>query len=204
MYSQMANELDLDWKDDLPQWLLDLINEWQNSMEGLNKIRIDRWSSKPGFEAAKVSLLGFCDASLEGFGCVFYVRKEPENGGEAHVSFIYAKARVVPLNMSKEKLKNQEDHGDSIPRLEVHAACLAAEIKDMLERESGESFQSVFMFTDSLTVLQWIYDFDKKHKTFENFCLKKVRVLADTTDWRHVPSALNPADICSHGLLADE
>ena len=106
--------------------------------------------------------------------------------------------------MSKEKLKNQEDHGDSIPRLEVHAARLAAEIKDMLERESGESFQSVFMFTDSLTVLQWIYDFDKKHKTFENFCLKKVRVLTDTTDWRHVPSALNPADICSHGLLADE
>ena len=68
MYSQMANELDLDWKDDLPQWLLDLINEWKNIMEGLNKIRIDRWTSKPGFEASTVSLLGFSDASLEGFG----------------------------------------------------------------------------------------------------------------------------------------
>ena len=204
MLSQIANELDLEWKDPLPQWLLDLINEWKNTMEGLNRIRIDRWTSKPGFEASTVSLLICCNASIECFGVTCHVRKESEDGGEAHVAFIYAKARVVPLSMSKEKLKNQEDHGDSIPRLEVHAARLGAEIKDMLERESGEKFKSIFMFTDSLTILQWIFDFDKKHKTFENFRLKKIRLLTNVTDWRHIPSALNPADICSHGLLADE
>ena len=71
-------------------------------------------------------------------------------------------------------------------------------------RESGEVFERVFMFTDSVTVLSWVYDLDKKFRTFENFRVRKIRQLTNIADWCHVPSKENPADICSHGLHAEE
>ena len=83
--------------------------------------------------------------------------------------FVFAKAHVVPASMHKGKLPNQEDHEDLIPRLEHNAARLAALICDFIVRESGETFEQIFMFSDSLTVLTWLKDVDKKFKTFENF-----------------------------------
>jgi len=86
--------------------------------------------------------------------------------------------------------------------LELNAARLAAIIRDMIVQQLGEHYDRIFMFTDSATVLKWIYDLDKKFCTFENFRVRKIRLLTEVSDWRHIPSKQNPADICSHGLSA--
>ena len=52
-------------------------------------------------------------------------RKYIHENNEGHVALIRAKARVVPKSMHKNKIKNQENHNDSIPRLELNAARLA-------------------------------------------------------------------------------
>ena len=106
--------------------------------------------------------------------------------------------------MRKYPVGNQEEHNDSIPRLELHAARLAAVCRDQICQQAGEEFERVFMFTDSITVLNWICDFDRIFKTFEKFWVKKVRLLTKVAEWRHVPSKDNPADICSHGLNAND
>ena len=200
---QIANQK-YDWSEPLPEDMLKPINKWMSTIDDLNQVRIDRWVSTPEYVDAPVQLIICCDASPEGFGVVCYERREHPDGTKAHVSFVFAKALVVPSAMHKFKVPNQEDPTDSIPRLELTAARLAAEIRDKLVQESGQKYTEVIMFSDSNTVLNWITDHDRKFKTFENFRVKKIRLLTDTADWRHCPSKDNPADICSHGIYANE
>ena len=204
MYYQLANSANLGWDKKLPDEILEPFKKWQSTMGHLKDIKLPRWTSTEEYTDAKSELVLFCDASKEGYGCVAYLRKVIPGKDEAHVSYLFSKSHVVPLNMSKSPVPDQEDHLDSIPRLELCAAKLASIVRDLLVRESGEKFERVFMFSDSITVLNWICDFDRKFKTFENFRVRKIRSLTDTAEWRHCPSNDNPADICSHGLLADE
>ena len=204
LFLQKANETNLDWNKDLPEDITEPFNEWWDSLEGLRNITIPRCTTIPEFirPDRKVDLIVKCDASFEGYGVVVYKREYFEGCEKAHVSFVFAKAHVVPSAMHKGKVPNQEDHGDSMPRLELNAARLAAIIRDMIVQQSGEHYDRIFMFTDSATVLKWIYDLDKKFRTFENFRVRKIRLLTEVSDWRHIPSKQNPADICSHGLSA--
>ena len=204
MYYQDAVDLNLGYDTKLPKEILEPFNKWQKDIDELKNIKVPRWTSKPEYKGSKCDLIICSDASKEGYGVVAYTRRYFPGKGKAHVSFLYSKSHVVPKSMHKSPLKNQEDHLDSIPRLELIAAKLAAIVRDLLIRESGEEFENVYMFSDSLTVLTWICDFDRKFKTFENFRVKKIRSLTDRSEWRHIPSKENPADICSHGLYATD
>merc|ERR1711989_22907 len=113
-------------------------------------------------EDDRIELLVCSDASKYGYGIVCYVRKSLIGKPEGHVSFLFAKAHVVPLNMMRDPLPNAEDHCKSIPRLELCAAKLAAVHRDILTREAGEDFHQIHMLTDSKTVLQWIGDWEKR------------------------------------------
>ena len=204
LYFHQANEMVSSWDENLPDEILIPFLKWKETIPLLEKIKIPRWTSTPDFLGSKCDLIVFSDSSKEGYGCVAYIRRYFEGRDAAHVTQLFAKSLVVPTNMHKYPVENQEEHNDSIPRLELHAARLAAVVRDYIYREAGEEFERVIMFTDSNTVLNWICDFDRKFKTFENFRVKKIRLLTSVAEWRHVPSRDNPADICSHGLNANE
>ena len=207
LFFQVANQLGGGWDDPLPKEILDPFNKWRKTIPELKKIRIPRWTSSPEFDEDEeifTDLIIFCDASKDAFGVVVYIRRYYKSGRIAFIALIFSKCHVVPSSMHKTKILNQEDHGGSIPKLELTAARLAALVRDQIVRESGEKYANIYMFTDSLTVLNWIADFDRKFKTFENFRIQKIRQLTDVADWRHVPSKENPADICSHGINADD
>jgi len=196
---------ELTWDCKLTEELQKNIDHWRQTMIELRKIEIPRWTSMLGLEDCESRLIIFCDASFDGYGMVAYIRRSLIGGSNAFVIIIYSKSHVVPINMQKDIMKNQEDHGDSIPRLELTAARLAATSRDMIVKESGEVFDKIHHFTDSITVLKWLNDWKKKFKTFENFRLKKIRLLTDTkNEWAHCPSKLNAADACSHGIDAND
>ena len=205
MLFQQINEINIGWKDKVPDEILVPFNKWKDSIHHLKAYRIPRWTSKLGLEDALTDLVGFSDSGSEAYGVVFYMRKYLQGGGtEAHISFLYAKSHVIPIKMQKKPVKDQECHLDSIPRLELVAAQTSALCRDMLQRESEETFSNIWMFSDSITVLNWIKDFDRRFKTFENFRIQRIRSLTKTSEWRHCPTSLNPADICSRGIEADD
>ena len=206
MLLQKCNELKLGWKDPLPDEILAPFEKWRSSLHLLNNLRIPRWTSGLGFEDAETELLCCSDAGREGYGIVFYIRKSLKGGGDqpAHVTLLLSKSHVVPINMLKNPVENQEIHGDSIPRLELVAAKLSAVWRDIVVRESREIFANVYMFCDSVTTLRWIGDTDRRFKTFENFKLKFIRHVTDISEWYYIPSDENPADVCSKGANADE
>ena len=204
LFFQWANESTTSWDEQLPEEILIAFNKWRETIFAIENLKIPRWTSTPAYLGSMSDLCVFSDSSKDAYGIVIYVRRYFKDRDEAHVAHLFAKALVVPTSMHKYKVENQEEHNDSIPRLELTAARLAAAVRDQICRESGEKFDRVFMFSDSNTVLNWICDYDRKFKTFENFRVKKIRLLTEISEWRHVPSKDNPADICSHGLDANE
>ena len=204
LFFQRANELVSSWDEKLPDEILIPFNKWRETIFELENIKIPRWTSTRAYLDSMSDLCVFSDSSKDAYGIIIYVRRYLKDSDQAHVAQLFAKALVVPTSMHKYKVENQEEHNDSIPRLELTAARLAAVTRDQICREAGEKFDRVFMFTDSNTVINWINDFDRKFKTYENFRVKKIRLLTEVSEWRHVPSKDNPADICSHGLNADD
>ena len=200
----------LDWNNPVSPEDQKAFQEWQDSMSELTKIRIPRLTTALGFEDSIAKLCVFTDASLTGYGTTVYIRRSLKGGGTgAHVALLLSKSHVVPAQMMKSVSKalaagRIEDHGDSIPRLEIHACRLGAIMRDMVVRQSGENFEEKIMFTDSTTALNWIDDWDTRFKTFVNFRLKAIHALTDTSEWRHTEGKDNTADLCSRGLKADD
>ena len=88
-------------------------------------------------------------------------------------------------------------HNDSIPRLELTAARLAVQVRQMLVDEVGELFERIFHWTDSECVLKQIMDRKTRYKTFVHNRLSVIRELSDIRDWHFVDTKNNPSDDCS-------
>ena len=204
-FFQRVNESGVGWKEDVPPDILTEFNKWKETITALKNVTIPRWTSCLGLEDSLTDLIICCDASKTGYGMVAYVKRHLKGGGViTNVSFLCAKSHVAPLGMLKKPVKNQEPHLDSIPRLELCACKLAAVQRDVLDRSTGETFDNYYMLTDSKTCLGWINNFEKRFRTFENFRIKSIRLLSDVSEWAYIPTKLNPADIASKGINAND
>ena len=198
---QKVTALGLDWDDLIAVDLLQQIQNWQSSLIGLERIKIDRWVATSETTKGSAEIHVFCDASIDDYGIAVYLVMRSDDG-QVTVTLIFSRAHVVPLDMARKIIKDQEDHHGSVPRLELTAARLGASVKDMIIREFKDtvSIQKSYMWTDSETVLKWIRDTKTRFKTFIKNRLTKIHELTRPEDWMWVPSELNPADDCSRGL----
>ena len=204
LFFQKVNELKIGWNDPVPDIILKPFNRWKSSVPCLKSVQIPRWTSALGFEDSVSELIICTDASSIGYGIVCYIRRHLKGNNRAHVAFLMSKSHVVPLNMLRDPIEGQQSHNNSIPRLELTAAQLAAVWRDTIIREAGEDFSEVIIFSDSTTVLGWIGDWERKFATFENFRLKRIRLLSKVSEWQYISTKSNPADLASKGLNADD
>ena len=190
----------LGWKDPLPLDLKQRFMKWLVARDGLRQISVPRWTSSWELTESVVDLVMFGDASREAYGANAYLRRYLPDESVVLTRLVFGKGHVVPSQMHIDKIENQLDHNGSIPRVELTAARLAAEICSMIQRESGESFNNIYLFTDSMSILLWIRDVDRKHLTFENFRLRRIWGLTDVPSWRLCPTDSNPSNILTHPL----
>ena len=112
IYFQMVNDLKIGWEDELPPDIKVEFNKWRESIYGLRKIRIPRWTSILGYEDTENWLICYSDASLMGFGVVCYIRRSLRGGGNpAHVAFLMSKSHVVPYEHAQT---NSKESGRSL------------------------------------------------------------------------------------------
>ncbi|KAL0859992.1 hypothetical protein ABMA27_010307 [Loxostege sticticalis] len=83
----------------------------------------------------------------------------------------------------------------TIPKLELQAALLAARLADTITREHELKINERYIWCDSTTVLQWIYNDTRHYKTFVANRLGEIDDLTRASKWRYVPTKLNIADI---------
>lgn len=133
----------------------------------------------------------FCDASERAYGSVAYMRIV-DNQGQIHVSFVLSRSRVAP----RKQL--------SMPRLELCAALTGAQLAHLLQMELTVPIQRIILWSDSMTVLHWLYSESCRYKVFMGTRVPEIQPLTDVHHWRHVESIRNPADDITRGLALEE
>jgi hypothetical protein len=138
---QEATNLSQDWDDPLPENIRKAFDEWQRELPELQNIQIPRWVATPETTGREKELHTFCDASEDGYGCSTYEQTIAPDA-TVHVALLDAKASVVPKEMKRQALKDQECHNGSIPRLELNAARLGAERCETMEYSSPSKYRT--------------------------------------------------------------
>ena len=95
----------------------------------------------------------FGDSSQDIFSAVGFLRarvKTPTGKENTELAFVFGKARVAPMKVM------------TVPKLELQAALLAAQLKREITQALTVTVNQVFMWTDSTTVLQWINSNEKQ------------------------------------------
>ena len=179
------------WDDELPQAYRREYESWLDSLKDLGKISIPRSIGPNNFRPISRQLHVFCDASKDCIGYVAYLRSVGPDG-EVCVSFVNACSKVAPRSAS------------SIPRLELNAAVEGAGNAAFLRREMENQPDSLCLYTDSMIVLGYL---SNKEKRFSKYVERRVeQVLHHTriSEWSYVHTSQNPADIATRPHSPDE
>ena len=180
-----------DWDDPLPPDLRSKWEKWRSELPGLEQIKIRRCYKPPGFKTASASLHSFSDASDYGYGMVTYLRQVSEEG-EVCASFVMAKSRVVPAKQT------------TVPRMELTAAVVSAEVTALVKEELDMSLASESYWVDSTIALGYIQNETKRPRTYVANRQNKILRLTSKESWNHVDTDVNPADHASRGLTVAE
>ncbi|KAL4702477.1 hypothetical protein ACJJTC_016427, partial [Scirpophaga incertulas] len=184
---------DLDWDEPTPP---DIQRKWQQIVQDLphlSNIRLSRHVCSHK-STSTYSLHGFSDASEAGYAAVVYLR-ELNADGQVNVHLILAKSKVSPL---KKKL--------TTPKLELTAAHLLSQLMTRVSTQLSAHIhiQQHVCWTDSTIVLAWLNTPPHRLQVFEANRVSNIKANTCNLVWRHVPSALNPADCASRGISAQD
>lgn len=176
----------LAWDDEVP---CDIEAEWMKLKTDLSSIQnmsLNRWIRGT---QNRVELLGFCDASEKAFACVIYSRVLNEHNLPV-ITLLTAKTRVAPMS---QKL--------TLPRLELCAAQLLANLMEKTKEAFVEYDISVQAWSDSQVVLAWIQGDATRWEAYVVNRVTKIKRIIPANEWHYVKSEQNPADCASRGLL---
>ncbi|XP_050522540.1 uncharacterized protein LOC126895093 [Daktulosphaira vitifoliae] len=180
----------INWDDVLP---IPLQQDWSKmrvELEQINNIKINRLVL--GIEKIKkLELHAFADASMQAYGTCIYTRAT-DIYGKVVINLLCAKSRVAPLKVV------------SLPRLELLAALLAARLMSKYASKLQLPINEYFYWTDSTLVLNWLLSPSSRWKTFVGNRVSEIQELTSVSQWRHVASSDNPADIVSRGCFPSQ
>ena len=177
--------LKIGWDQPLPLAYANNWRDWSSKIEILNSIAVPRYIHwDPTVQLCEVH--GFADASKLALAAVIYLRIALD--GQVFVSLQLAKTRVAPLQTI------------SIPKLELNAAHLLAQLGSRFHSIMPFSFQAVHLWSDSKDVLYWLRDHPSRWPTFIANRCSHIQTLMPGACWHHVASKDNPADVASRGV----
>ena len=130
----------------------------------------------------------FADSLSKASGCAAYFRVVENN--KAMVSFVIGKSQLAPL---KERRL-------SIPKLELLAAVTASRIKTKLLEETNFDVKRIYFWSDSKTVLKYIYNKKKHFPVYVMHRLDEIRSNSNITNWNYISTHHNVSDACTQPI----
>ncbi|XP_077278664.1 uncharacterized protein LOC143906437 [Temnothorax americanus] len=163
MLIQRLWTLQLGWDESLPAELHTQWSNYKSQLSQLNDIRIPRRAVEVK-SSTRIELHGFCDASQNAYGACIYLRTT--NQRRVHTTkLLCAKSRVAPLKAV------------SLPRLELNAAQLLAQLTDKVVPILELKIDAVYLWTDSQIVLDWINSSSRRFNF--SFCSQRRRSMVE-------------------------
>ncbi|UYV79791.1 hypothetical protein LAZ67_18000663, partial [Cordylochernes scorpioides] len=166
-------------------------NKFQTQLSCLKEIKIPRYLNSSSSEIEELQLHGFCDASLNAYSAVFYLKTRFKNQ-KIKINLITSKTKVAPLKTI------------TIPRLELSAALLLAQLNQVILESFPFQPDKTFLWTDSQICIDWIRSDASRWKAFVSNRVSSIQNLTQITDWFHVSSQDNPADCASRGIMPQD
>ncbi|GFT30181.1 integrase catalytic domain-containing protein [Trichonephila clavipes] len=136
-------------------------------------------------------LLRYADAPESAYGAVVYMHSVKKDGTTT-TKLISSKSRVAPIKVI------------SIPRLELSACLLLAQLVEKVRLSLQVHLAKVILHTDSTIAIAWINTPANQLKTFVGNRVSKIQTLMENFEWKHIPSAQNPENIISRGVNSEE
>ena len=177
--------------EDLREW-----REWQSEAVALDEVKNSRAFLGQMKPVRETSLHVFCDSSQDAYGACAYLRRGFE-GTTVECRLVAGKGRIAPL-------KTQ-----SICRVELMGALLAARLAETLATELTMKIEKIKFWSDFTTVLHWIGQTSSNYKAFLGNRVSEIHTImselestlgAGTVYWRYVLTECNPADDITRGL----
>ncbi|XP_076659884.1 uncharacterized protein LOC143363167 [Halictus rubicundus] len=173
------------WDDLLPSELASCWRTWRAHLPRLQELQIPRWVNYSPHDTYQIH--GFCDASERAYAATTYLRsRSPE--GIVHCHLLRARTKVAPVKTV------------TIPRLELCAAALLAELVPEIVAEMGLTHCPIHLWTDSQVTLAWIRGHPSRWKPFVANRVSQILSAVPDGHWHHVGSKHNPADGASRGV----
>ena len=181
----------IDWDDELTEPLSIAARAWFAELYQLQQIQVPRCLWNEGTIADTMTLHTFVDASENAYGAVVYARCQ--NGdGTISTNIVASKTRVSP------------NIATSIPRLELMGAIVGMRLTTRISDVLGVKMEKVTFWCDSVNVLWWVRGRSRNFKPFVANRVGEIQTFTQPTQWRYVPTKVNPADILSRGMHAGE
>ncbi|XP_029174695.1 uncharacterized protein LOC114943271 [Nylanderia fulva] len=140
-----------DWDDELPNEMLSKWETFQLTLPLLEQLTIPHWTQY--HPNNRIELHGFADASTRAYAAALYLRVISGDGCITN-TLILAKSKVAPLKTI------------SVPRLELCAALLLAQLMDFARSALHLPDIDYWCWSDSMVVLAWIRQSPSRWKTF--------------------------------------
>ncbi|XP_062711745.1 uncharacterized protein LOC134289626 [Aedes albopictus] len=156
---------------------------WIQMIEHISKVRIPRCYFSQANERTyhNSELHVFVDASEVAYCCAIYLRAVNDSG-HPQSCLIAAKSKVAPLKPW------------SIPRLELQGCVLGVRWSKFVREKHDIPISKAVFWTDSRTALAWIKADPRNYRQFVSFRVGEILEHTTASEWRWVPSKMNPAD----------
>ena len=170
------------WDDPMDENMQQRWKKWTKKTRKVHDFKLPRSITQVQRPYNKRRLVVFVDASAEAQAAAVYVQTLYSEG-KLEARLLAAKGKVTSL--SKQ---------ESIPRLECAAAALGAEFAGQIAETLRWNGEETIYFSDSSTTLWWI----NANKPLKTYVANRVCIILDhskATQWRHVSTHENPADL---------
>ncbi|XP_052819918.1 uncharacterized protein LOC128245732 [Mya arenaria] len=176
------------WDEPLPDEYFQKWLDWTDSLKSLKDVSISRgYFGHSLSQASNNTLLLFSDASEKAIASVAYLVSETVENSKTQIGFVMGKTKVAPTK------------GHTIPRLELCAAVLSAEIAEQVLAQLQVHVNEVRYFTDSKVVLGYIYNRKRRFYTYVANRVERILNSSKFSQWYYIDTKHNPADIGSRG-----